>query len=95
MHFVFINISLVTFSFTTDGVNVGDFLEERLGDTDHDPSAPPYDTLHTYDYEGEGSTSGSLSSLNSNSSDGSQDYDYLKGLGPPFKRLADMYGGVE
>ncbi|XP_071824162.1 neural-cadherin-like isoform X3 [Apostichopus japonicus] len=82
-------------SIPRDGVNVGDFLEERLGDTDHDPSAPPYDTLHTYDYEGEGSTSGSLSSLNSNSSDGSQDYDYLKGLGPPFKRLADMYGGVE
>lgn len=78
-----------------DGVNVGDFLEERLGDTDDDPSAPPYDTLHTYDYEGEGSTAGSLSSLNSSSSDGSQDYDYLNDLGPPFKRLADMYGGVE
>ncbi|XP_033125355.1 neural-cadherin-like [Anneissia japonica] len=75
--------------------NVGDFINGRLSNADDDPNAPPYDTLHTFDYEGDGSTAGSLSSLHSGSSDDSQNYDYLNDWGPRFKKLADMYGGAE
>lgn len=52
---------------------------------------PPYDTALIYDYEGEGSLSGSLSSIASGSSDGDQDYDYLNDWGPRFQKLANMY----
>lgn len=52
---------------------------------------PPYDTALIYDYEGEGSLAGSLSSVASGGSDGDQDYDYLSDWGPRFQKLADMY----
>ncbi|XP_071958951.1 neural-cadherin-like [Antedon mediterranea] len=74
---------------------VADLLDERIPKCDDDPDNSPFDSLHVYDYEGEGSTAGSLSSINSASTDGSQDFDYLNSLGKPFKRLADMYGGGE
>nr|BAC06837.1 Pf1-cadherin [Ptychodera flava] len=76
--------------------DIGDFLDKRQNDADDDPEAPPYDTLRVYNFEGEGSTAGSLSSLNtSGSGESEQNFDYLKDLGPPFKKLADMYGGEE
>ncbi|NXP47842.1 CAD19 protein, partial [Heliornis fulica] len=67
------------------------FISEKLEEANTDPSAPPYDSLQTYSFEGTGSLSGSLSSLGSNTSDTDQSYDYLTDWGPPFKQLAGMY----
>ncbi|XP_045897341.1 cadherin-10-like [Micropterus dolomieu] len=73
--------------------DVRDFISQRLQDNDSDPTAPPYDSLATYAYEGNGSVAESLSSLESVTTEGDQDYNYLSEWGPRFKKLADMYGG--
>ncbi|KAF7704921.1 cadherin-10-like isoform X2 [Silurus meridionalis] len=73
--------------------DIRDFISLRLSENDLDPAAPPYDSLATYAYEGNGSAAESLSSLESVSSDAWSDYEFLTELGPRFKRLADMYGG--
>uniref|UniRef100_A0A8C6WM57 Cadherin domain-containing protein n=1 Tax=Neogobius melanostomus TaxID=47308 RepID=A0A8C6WM57_9GOBI len=73
--------------------DVRDFINQRLQDNDSDPTAPPYDSLATYAYEGSGSVAESLSSLESATTEGDHDYNYLSEWGPRFKKLADMYGG--
>ncbi|KAM6977296.1 cadherin-10-like [Aplochiton taeniatus] len=78
-----------------DNGDVRDFISQRLQDNDNDPTAPPYDSLATYAYEGNGSVAESLSSLESVTTEGDQDYNYLSEWGPRFKKLADMYGGED
>lgn len=66
---------------------------QNMKAADMDPTAPPYDSLLVFDYEGSGSEASSLSSFTSSTSDQDQDYDYLNEWGSRFKKLADMYGG--
>ncbi|XP_050564623.1 cadherin-19 isoform X3 [Cygnus atratus] len=67
------------------------FISEKLEEANTDPSAPPYDSLQRYAFEGTGSLAGSLSSLGSDMSDVDQNYDYLSDWGPHFKQIAGMY----
>uniref|UniRef100_A0A8C4TVM7 Cadherin 9 n=1 Tax=Falco tinnunculus TaxID=100819 RepID=A0A8C4TVM7_FALTI len=78
-----------------ENIDVQDFIHRRLKENDLDPAAPPYDSLATYAYEGNDSIANSLSSLESLTTEGNQDYDYLSDWGPRFKKLADMYGGED
>uniref|UniRef100_A0A8C4RU91 Cadherin-10 n=1 Tax=Erpetoichthys calabaricus TaxID=27687 RepID=A0A8C4RU91_ERPCA len=78
-----------------NNADVRDFINHRLHENDNDPTAPPYDSLATYAYEGNGSIAESLSSLESAATDCDQDYDYLSNWGPQFKKLADMYIGKD
>nr|XP_006004048.1 PREDICTED: cadherin-10 [Latimeria chalumnae] len=75
--------------------DVRDFISQRVRENDADPTAPPYDSLATYAYEGNGSVAESLSSLGSVVADEDQDYDYLSSWGPRFNKLADMYAGAD
>ncbi|XP_039619049.1 cadherin-8 isoform X2 [Polypterus senegalus] len=74
-----------------NGVDVDEFINVRLHEADNDPTAPPYDSIQIYGYEGRGSVAGSLSSLESTSSDSDQNFDYLREWGPRFKRLGELY----
>ncbi|XP_042254769.1 cadherin-20-like isoform X3 [Thunnus maccoyii] len=75
--------------------NVHGYVLAKLLEADMDPCAPPYDSLQTYAYEGEGSVAESLSSLQSGTSNTDHEYDYLNDWGPRFKKLAEMYGVLE
>uniref|UniRef100_A0A3P9K0X3 Cadherin-20 n=1 Tax=Oryzias latipes TaxID=8090 RepID=A0A3P9K0X3_ORYLA len=75
--------------------NVQGYVLAKLLEADGDPCAPPYDSLQTYAYEGDGSIAESLSSLQSGNSNADHEYDYLNDWGPRFKKLAEMYGVVE
>nr|XP_033798359.1 cadherin-11 [Geotrypetes seraphini]XP_033798360.1 cadherin-11 [Geotrypetes seraphini] len=78
-----------------NSVDVDDFINTRIHEADNDPTAPPYDSIQIYGYEGRGSVAGSLSSLESATTDSDLDYDYLQNWGPRFKKLADLYGSKD
>ncbi|XP_004437077.1 PREDICTED: cadherin-15 [Ceratotherium simum simum] len=76
----------------TSPADIANFINDGLEAADSDPSVPPYDTALIYDYEGDGSVAGTLSSILSSLGDEDQDYSCLQDWGPRFARLADLYG---
>uniref|UniRef100_A0A8C6TA33 Cadherin domain-containing protein n=1 Tax=Neogobius melanostomus TaxID=47308 RepID=A0A8C6TA33_9GOBI len=75
-----------------DSADIRDFINQRLKDHDTDNSAPPYDSLATYAYEGDGSIAESLSSIETRAVEPEEDYEYLNEWGPRFKTLAGIFG---
>uniref|UniRef100_A0A3B1J694 Cadherin-12 n=1 Tax=Astyanax mexicanus TaxID=7994 RepID=A0A3B1J694_ASTMX len=69
------------------------FIVDRLSEADQDPYVPPFDCLRTYAFEGTGSLTGSLSSLESSTFDPcvSRPHD----PGPRFLRLSPWQGAEE
>jgi hypothetical protein len=70
--------------------DIGSFLDEKKRACDKD--ILPCDDVRHYGYEGDGNSSGSLSSLGSSTDEGDLKFNYLSSFGPRFRKLADMYG---
>lgn len=74
-----------------DAEMIREFIENRLEKSQKGYAAPPYDSLATYAYEGEGSVAGSLSSIEETFViDDSGDFSSLGDWGQPFKTLASI-----
>ncbi|CAI5672778.1 unnamed protein product [Oreochromis niloticus] len=68
------------------------FILDRLAEADQDPYAPPFDCLQTYAYEGSGSPTGSLSSLDCSTLESDQSVCNPR---PSLARLTPWYGARE
>lgn len=67
------------------------FIEQRLEESQEGYAAPPYDSLATYAYEGDGSVAGSLSSIEESwVIEDSGDFSSLGDWGQSFKTLASI-----
>lgn len=74
-----------------DAEKIREFIEQRLEENQTGYAAPPYDSLATYAYEGDGSVAGSLSSIEeSRIFDDTGDFSSLGDWGQPFKALANI-----
>uniref|UniRef100_A0A8C5MK41 Cadherin-12 n=1 Tax=Leptobrachium leishanense TaxID=445787 RepID=A0A8C5MK41_9ANUR len=76
-------------------VDVQRFLVHRLREAEKDPTAPPYDSIQVYGFEGSGSSAGSLSSLTSSSGGTVEEEAVGEDIwewGPHFRTLAEIYG---
>ncbi|KAM3605328.1 uncharacterized protein V6R79_023865 [Siganus canaliculatus] len=70
---------------------IREFIEQRLEESQQGYAAPPYDSLATYAYEGDGSVAGSLSSIEETwVIDDTGDFSSLGDWGQPFKTLASI-----
>ncbi|ETN59226.1 DE-cadherin [Anopheles darlingi] len=72
--------------------DIGAFLTDKKDACDRDADAYPIDDVRHYAYEGDGNSTGSLSSLASCTDEGDLKFNYLSNFGPRFRKLADMYG---
>lgn len=70
------------------------FILDRLAEADQDPYVPPFDYLRTYAYEGSGSPTGSLSSLDSSSLE-IEVVQPVSNPRPCLMRLTPWFGGEE
>lgn len=74
-----------------DAEMIREFIAQRLEESQQGYAAPPYDSLATYAYEGEGSVAGSLSSIEESwVIDDTGDFSSLGDWGQPFKTLASI-----
>ncbi|KAM4708907.1 cadherin-24 [Discoglossus pictus] len=76
-------------------VDVQRFLALRLREAERDPTAPPYDSIQVYGFEGGGSSAGSLSSLTGSSGGTGEEEPGGEDIwewGPHFRTLAEIYG---
>lgn len=74
-----------------DAEMIREFIEHRLEESQQGYAVPPYDSLATYAYEGDGSVAGSLSSIEESwVIDDSGDFSSLGDWGQPFKTLASI-----
>ncbi|TNN56095.1 Cadherin-18 [Liparis tanakae] len=78
-----------------DEPDVHEFIRQRLAEADMDTGGPPYDSLQTYAYEGQGSPTGSVSPLDTPATQSEQDYNYLDNWGPQFHKLAELYAEAD
>uniref|UniRef100_A0AAG5DFH9 DE-cadherin n=1 Tax=Anopheles atroparvus TaxID=41427 RepID=A0AAG5DFH9_ANOAO len=76
----------------TEVPDIGAFLTDKKDACDKDADAYPIDDVRHYAYEGDGNSTGSLSSLASCTDEGDLKFNYLSNFGPRFRKLADMYG---
>ncbi|KAI4877512.1 hypothetical protein NFI96_017519 [Prochilodus magdalenae] len=74
-----------------DNEDIRAYIQQRLQENHTNTSAPPYDSLATYAYEGEGSVAESLSSIESWVLDPEEDYRSIQDWGPRFKTLAGIF----
>ncbi|XP_054458095.1 cadherin-12-like [Anoplopoma fimbria] len=74
-----------------DAEMMREFIAQRLEESQQGYAAPPYDSLATYAYEGDGSVAGSLSSIEGSwVIDDSGDFSSLGDWGQPSKTLASI-----
>uniref|UniRef100_A0A8C5GBU9 Cadherin-12 n=1 Tax=Gouania willdenowi TaxID=441366 RepID=A0A8C5GBU9_GOUWI len=75
---------------TSESENIREFIEYRLEESRRGFGAPPYDSLATFSYEGEGSRPGSLSSIGESFITDLGDFGSLGDWGLPFKALVSI-----
>lgn len=75
--------------------DIGNFLDNKKGNCDKDPDNLPYDDVRHYAYQGDGNSTGSLSSLASCTDDGDLNFSHISSFGPRFRKLANIYGEDE
>lgn len=78
-----------------EGRDVHVYLQQRLQENQRDAVEPPYDSLATFAYEGEGSMAESLSSIESeqHDSDIGDELLSIRDLGPRFHTLTLILSG--
>ncbi|KAM4705531.1 neural-cadherin-like [Rhinophrynus dorsalis] len=71
--------------------NFQEYVSQIVWAADNDMRSHPADILHSYSTEGNGSVTGSLSSLDSSNIDEDLNYDFLQEWGSKFDRLKELY----